>query len=128
MKPLFRCLFLGILFFSCVENETPNSQVKLDGKLDITVAPGYPSGASIFWVVVHDLEGNTVGHKQMQSGETMTLELDDSKRYHLTTYRRSEFGDFQMDLLETYGDLSVTEDMTLGLFPSPTPDPLASPR
>ena len=126
MKPLLGCLALGILFFSCVEDETPDNPVQLDGKLNITVAPGYPSGAIVYWVVVHDLEGNPVGHGQMEPGETMTLELDDSKRYHLTTYRRGEYSGFQMDLLETYSDLAVAEDMTLGLSPSLIPDPAFS--
>ncbi len=123
MKSLFRCLVMGILFFSCVGNESPDKQVEQDGKLTISLVPGYPASALDFWVIVHDLDGNPIAHQQISSGGAMTVELDNSKRYHLTTYMKTENVGYQTELFETYADLSVVEDITLGLVPMPSPNP-----
>ncbi|MBN7813061.1 hypothetical protein J0A68_19055 [Algoriphagus sp. H41] len=123
MKSLFSFLLLGVLFFSCIEDEGIENPVELDGRLNISLVPRYPLQAEDFWVVIHDLEGKPIAHQQMPSGGTMGVELDDSKRYHLTTYLKTRNGDFQSELLETYAYISVAEDITLGLSPTSAPTP-----
>lgn len=124
MKIYFQSLLASLFLFSCVENETPDPQALLDGEVKITVSPIYVGLYNEVWVILHDLDGKPIESQKVVSGQTLTVKLDDSQRYHLTTYRKSESRDYKVEFLETFTDIEVHEDLTLGLFKYTEPDPV----
>lgn len=120
MKRIFKCLLISMFLFSCTENENPDPQIPSDGELKITVSPSYLSMYKEVWVILHDLTGKPIESQQVNGEQTITFKVDDSQRYHLTTYRLAESFGNEIELLESFTDISVAEDITLGLS-SPFP-------
>lgn len=123
MKKIFKCLLMSMFLISCMENEIRDPQVILDGELKINIIPTFYSSSNEIWVILHDLTGKPIEYQQVTSGQTITFLVDDSKRYHLTYYILAESFENKIELLVSYTDISVTEDISLGLFAPFAADP-----
>lgn len=124
MRVVITFLFLAIINFSCVDGpETPDPQSALDGELKIVVQPNYLSNYNELWVIIHDLSGQPIHSQQVINTDTITFALDDSQRYHLTSYRMAESFGNKIEFLESFTDIAVNEDITLGLFTPSSPIP-----
>ena len=123
MNNYFKSLLGSILLFSCVENENPEPTDALDGELKITVSQSYAGADSELWIILNDIHGKAIESQRVSPGQTVTLKLDDSQRYHLTTYLLEESGGTRFESLETFANVSVSEDFILGLQEKLTPTP-----
>ncbi len=117
-------LFFGISLFGCVSDEDPDQAVILDGELTINIPANFSSTYNEVWVILHNTDGEPIETRKVEGQASLVFQLDDAQRYHLTTYRKAESFGNQIELLESFTDISVAEDFTLGLtrpFPQEQP-------
>jgi hypothetical protein len=116
MKKTVFAIFLASFLYSCNGSDDPNPIIEGDGKFQVTVSGGYFSSFNETYLILHDLSGEPLATKQVTSeGQTLIFEIDDTKRYHLTSYRISENFGNRIEFMETYSDILTSEDVTLGL-------------
>lgn len=114
-KSLFAPLILGTCLLACIGEEDPVADIPLDGELKINILPNYPSTYNEFWVILHTPDGKPLETRKVEGESSLVFQVDDAQRFHLTTYRKAESFGRQVEFLESFTDIAVNEDITLGL-------------
>ncbi|MDN3203076.1 hypothetical protein [Algoriphagus sediminis] len=122
-KSLYFYIVLITCLFSCLGNEDPEpvnitdpDPVNiLDDELRVNILPNYISNQNEVWVILHTLDGKPIDSRKIEGESSLLFKVDNSQRYHLTTYKKSEFNGSKVELLESFTHISVIEDLSLGL-------------